>query len=94
MIERTTPIHVDAQEAKTFGEVWLTSLNITAPVNRPSFQVTAVIDATRTLAGGEKELKPDARQRINLAIKWSDLSKEELATVMAVVALVKSKAGI
>ena len=86
-------ITVPPAEQKEFGEVWLTAVQIIAPISGKC-RIHAVVDAARTAADGTKEIFPSARKELLVEDFFADATKEELAVMYQLVQLIKARLKI
>jgi hypothetical protein len=86
-------ITVPPAEQKEFMEIWLSAMQIVAPVHGKC-RIHAVVDVARTNADGTKETLPTARKDLLIEDFFSDATEKELAVMYQLVELIKARLKI
>jgi hypothetical protein len=86
----TTPPVIE----KVFTDLWLSQIQINAPINNDSIVLSGIMDIVRTRDDGSKEPSPQGRKQIQEKIKFADLTTEEQTLMYSLVSVVAKRLGL
>jgi hypothetical protein len=93
-INLETPVVTPSTTSVTYGEVWLSRMDIQAfDANQP-VRINAVLSPARTLADGSKELNHAADIHINIEDFFAEASAEDISIMVSLIMKLKERARV
>jgi len=88
------PATVPASPAKTYDELWLSSLGVQAQNPNARVVIRARLEKARTLPDGKKELMPGGGVDVCIPDFFASATESELQLMGAILLAIKARAGV